>query len=124
MEATLRAGGAMETPATPTFGALLKRLRLAAGLTQEVLAERAGLSAKAISDLERDPGRLPRLETLALLAEALRLGPEQRARLLVVARPEPVPAEAPLCTDDSPFATTWPGAALHILPRPPTPLRC
>ena len=37
------------------FGALLKRLRLAAGLTQEALAERAGLSVKALSELERDP---------------------------------------------------------------------
>ena len=39
------------------FGALLRRLRLAAGLTQEALAERAGVSAKAVSDLERDPAR-------------------------------------------------------------------
>ena len=40
------------TESTP-FGAVLKRLRLAAGLTQERLAERAGLSAKAVSDLAR-----------------------------------------------------------------------
>src|SRR5690348_8818505 len=32
------------------FGDLLRRHRLAAGLTQEELAERAGLSARAISD--------------------------------------------------------------------------
>ena len=42
-----------------SFAALLRRQRLAAGLTQEALAERAGLSAKAVSDLERDPGRTP-----------------------------------------------------------------
>ena len=41
-------------PDAVSFGALLKRQRLAAGLTQEALAERAGLSAKAVSDLERD----------------------------------------------------------------------
>src|SRR5215213_4284847 len=35
---------------TTGFGALLRRLRLAAGLTQESLAERAGVSAKAVSD--------------------------------------------------------------------------
>ena len=40
----------------PSFGELLRQRRLAAGLTQEALAERAGVSAKAISDLERDPG--------------------------------------------------------------------
>ena len=62
-----------------TFAALLRRQRLAAGLTQEALAERAGLSAKAVGDLERDPGRSPRLITVTLLADALGAGPEQRA---------------------------------------------
>jgi transcriptional regulator with XRE-family HTH domain len=69
-----------------SFAALLKRQRLAAGLTQEALAERAGLSAKAVSDLERDPGRSPRLATVTLLADALGAGPEQRAELLAAAR--------------------------------------
>ena len=55
-----------------SFGALLRRLRLAAGLTQEGLAERAGVSAGAVSDLERNPTRLPRLDSVALLADALR----------------------------------------------------
>ena len=35
------------------FGDLLRRYRLAAGLTQEALAERAGLSSDAVSTLER-----------------------------------------------------------------------
>jgi transcriptional regulator with XRE-family HTH domain len=39
--------------ADPAFGALLRRYREEAGLTQEALAERAGLSARGISDLER-----------------------------------------------------------------------
>ncbi|HZS87697.1 MAG TPA: helix-turn-helix domain-containing protein [Chloroflexota bacterium] len=43
-------------PAMP-FGALLRRLRVLAGLTQEQLAERAGLSARAVGDLERDGAR-------------------------------------------------------------------
>ena len=43
------------------FGELLRQRRLAA-LTQDALAERAGISAKAVSDLERDPDRTPRLE--------------------------------------------------------------
>jgi DNA-binding XRE family transcriptional regulator len=36
-----------------TFATLLQRYRLAAGLSQDELAERAGLSARGISDLER-----------------------------------------------------------------------
>ena len=35
------------------FGDVLRRYRVAAGLTQEALAERAALSARGISDLER-----------------------------------------------------------------------
>ncbi len=70
-----------------SFGALLRRLRLNAGLTQEALAERTGLSAKAISDLERDPARQPRLTTVSLLADALQVEPEGRASLLAAARP-------------------------------------
>ena len=42
-----------------SFGARLKRLRDAAGLTQEELACRAGLTAKAVSALERGVRRRP-----------------------------------------------------------------
>jgi len=73
----------------PSFGELLRQHRLAAGLTQEALAERAGISAKAISDLERDPDRTPRLDTVGLLADALSLDPGARASLLTAARPGP-----------------------------------
>jgi predicted ATPase/transcriptional regulator with XRE-family HTH domain len=71
----------------PSFGELLRQRRLAAGLTQEALGERAGVSAKAVSDLERDPDRTPRLDTIGLLANALDLGPGERAGLLAAARP-------------------------------------
>ena len=77
----------MPDPDAASFAALLKRQRLAAGLTQEALAERAGLSAKAVSDLERDPERTPRLDTIGLLADALGLSPGERAGLLAAARP-------------------------------------
>jgi len=89
-----------------TFGALLKRHRLAAGLTQEGLAERAGLSAHAVSDLERDPARLPRLESVALLADALALASGQRAALLAAARPLPDPARVPAPADAAPRPAT------------------
>ena len=55
------------------FGGLLRRLRLAAGLSQEALAERAGLSARGVSDLERGARAVPRAETVRLLADALGL---------------------------------------------------
>jgi transcriptional regulator with XRE-family HTH domain len=43
----------MATTASTTFGALLRQHRLEAGLTQEGLAERAGVSARGVQDLER-----------------------------------------------------------------------
>jgi predicted ATPase/transcriptional regulator with XRE-family HTH domain len=70
----------------PPFGELLRRLRVAAGLTQEALAERAGLSARGLSDLERGVRAAPRKDTLDLLVAALALGPTERMALVAVAR--------------------------------------
>src|SRR5215211_111715 len=94
------------------FGALLRRLRLAAGLTQEALAERAGISVKAVGELERDPARAPRFDTVTLLADALELGANGRTRLLSAAR-----SEQPTPSDPRPT----PGASGDV-PRPLTPL--
>lgn len=54
------------------FGMLLRRFRLASGVTQATLAGRAGLSERAVNDLERDLKRLPRLETVTLLGRSPR----------------------------------------------------
>jgi tetratricopeptide (TPR) repeat protein len=62
-----------------TFGALLRQHRRVAGLTQEALAERAGLTAQAISALERGVRRRPHPSTVRLLAAALRLHAQDRA---------------------------------------------
>ena len=99
----------------PSFGELLRQTRLAAGLTQEALAERAGVSAKAVSDLERDPDRTPRLDTIGLLADALGLDPGERAGLLAAARPQP-----PNGAERAPGK----GSAIRppAIPRPLTPL--
>ena len=59
------------------FGALLKRYRQAAGLTQEALAGQAGLSIRTISDLERGLKTRPHPDTVARLAAALRLAPAE-----------------------------------------------
>jgi predicted ATPase/transcriptional regulator with XRE-family HTH domain len=61
-----------------SFGELLSSLRCAAGLTQEELASRSGLSADAIGLLERGARTTPRGTTVALLARALDLSPAQR----------------------------------------------
>jgi transcriptional regulator with XRE-family HTH domain len=79
---------------TPSFGAVLRRHRRAAGLTHEALAEAAGLSARTISDLERGVSAAPRRDTLAALAAALGLAPEQRAALEAAARRPPEPVRA------------------------------
>jgi transcriptional regulator with XRE-family HTH domain len=56
-----------------SFGEQLRLFRERIGLTQEELAERAGLSAQGISALERGLRRRPYLPTVRALAEALDL---------------------------------------------------
>ena len=69
-----------------TFATLLKRYRVAAGLTQEELAERANLSVRGISNLERGARHLPQHATIELLAEALQLAGSDRAAFVAAAR--------------------------------------
>ncbi len=81
---------ATSTPRRPTggsdpFDALLRRYRGAADLTQEELAERARVSWRAISDLERAV-KYPRKDTAALLADGLGLTGEERAAFLAAPR--------------------------------------
>jgi transcriptional regulator with XRE-family HTH domain len=59
---------------------------VAAGLSQEALAERARMSARAISDLERGVHRLPYKDTVAQLATALGMTATERAMLEAAAR--------------------------------------
>ena len=49
--------------AVASFGDLLREYRLEADSTQEELAERAGLSKRGISDLERGARTRPQRET-------------------------------------------------------------
>jgi predicted ATPase/DNA-binding XRE family transcriptional regulator len=64
----------------PTFAQLLRRARREAGITQEELAEQAGISPRAISSLERGINRAPRRDTLELIFAALDLSPDEQAR--------------------------------------------
>ncbi len=74
------------------FGLVLRRFRIEAGLTHEALAERAGLGARTISDLERGVSRAPRPDTLALLVAALHLSPDRRELLERSARQHAMPS--------------------------------
>jgi predicted ATPase/transcriptional regulator with XRE-family HTH domain len=97
----------MENSPAASFAALLRHYRVAAGLSQEALAERAGLSVRAISDLERGARRAPYRETVHLLADALGLADSDRAALEAAVnrrrgpvsghetRPEPLPLTVP-----------------------------
>ncbi len=64
-----------------TFGARLRQLREAAGLTQEALAEQAGLSLNAIGALERGDRRHPYPRTIHVLAVALGISEDERSAL-------------------------------------------
>src|SRR5947209_2223898 len=82
-----------------TFGDLLRQYRTAAGLSQEGLAEKAGISRRAISDLERGARTRPWRDTVILLANALDLNADERDTLeRVIARtrkPAPIPLRPP-----------------------------
>ncbi len=76
----------MET--TQSFGEQLREGRLAAGLTQEALAERAGVSARGIQALEGSESK-PQRETARRLAAALGLPASAHPAFLAAAGPAP-----------------------------------
>src|SRR5574340_1084226 len=96
---------------------VLKRYLVTAGLSQERLAERAMVSTRAISDLERGLHHTPRADTLDRLAHALALSADQRAALLAAAHPEVDAAPGA-----SIAAARAPSTISSPLPLPPTPL--
>ena len=69
-----------------SFAGLLRQLRAEAKLTQEELAEAAGLSHRSISDLERGVSRTAHKDTGVLLAEALSLPGPVRELFVAAAR--------------------------------------
>lgn len=105
----------MATRERSAFGSLLRSYRVEAGLSQERLAEHAGLSERGISNLERGERKSPRLETVRMLADALDLSAEDRIPLFRAARPMDNGAQARARADA-------PEPAQSSLPVPPTPL--
>jgi predicted ATPase/DNA-binding XRE family transcriptional regulator len=73
--------GGMVDRSRSAFGVALRRHRLAAGLTQAALAERAGLKERTLSDLERGERTRPYRDTVARLVSGLALPPVDAAAL-------------------------------------------
>jgi predicted ATPase/DNA-binding XRE family transcriptional regulator len=69
-----------------TFGSLLRAYRLAAGLSQDTLADRARISAQCVSALERRTRRAPYRPTVENIAAALGLTCPERDRLMALAQ--------------------------------------
>ena len=65
-------------PPDAPFGELLRAHRLAAGMSQEGLADRSSVSARTISDLERGVRSTPQSHPATLIADALGLDGEPR----------------------------------------------
>jgi predicted ATPase/transcriptional regulator with XRE-family HTH domain len=99
------------------FGRRLRGLREAAGLSQEDLAVRAGLTAKGIGALERGERRHPQPHTVRSLAEALNLSDADRSAFFAAVPKRAGGALSPTAgrVDTSALPAMLPAA-------PPTPL--
>jgi len=98
-----------------SFAALLRQLRAEARLTQEELAEVAGLSARSVSDLERGINRTAHKDTALLLAGALNLAGPVRERFVAAARGRGPAADVLAARGGGPRA--FAAAATRALPR-------
>jgi tetratricopeptide (TPR) repeat protein/transcriptional regulator with XRE-family HTH domain len=105
----------MKEPAL-TFAGLLRQLRAEARLTQEELAEAAGLSPRSVSDLERGINRTARKDTAVLLAGALGL-PGAVAELFVAAARGRGRAEDVVVAREGTALGAFAAAATRGLPR-------
>jgi transcriptional regulator with XRE-family HTH domain len=99
-----------------SFAGLLRQLRAEAKLTQEELAEAAGLSPRSVSDLERGINRTARKDTALLLAGALSLSGPVRGLFVAAARGR-TPADEVLAARQGAAAGIFTAAATRTLPR-------
>ena len=99
-----------------SFAGLLRQLRAEARLTQEELAEAAGLSPRSVSDLERGINRTARKDTALLLAGALGLAGPVRALFVAAARGRAPAAEVLAARQDG-APGAFAAAATRALPR-------
>jgi tetratricopeptide (TPR) repeat protein/transcriptional regulator with XRE-family HTH domain len=106
-----------ETSSGQSFGQLLRSYRVAAGLTQEELADRSGLSVRTLGDIERNRITRPYRNSVQRLADALQLTGMTRQQFLDSgrARTAPQAASAPAPDGDEPPARLV--RLAHIVPR-------
>jgi tetratricopeptide (TPR) repeat protein/transcriptional regulator with XRE-family HTH domain len=98
-----------------TFAGLLRRLRTEVRLTQEELAEAAGVSPRSVSDLERGIHRTARKDTARLLADALGLAGPTRESFVAAARGK-APAAEVLAARQGVMPGAFAAAATRTLP--------
>jgi tetratricopeptide (TPR) repeat protein/transcriptional regulator with XRE-family HTH domain len=99
-----------------SFAVLLRQLRAEARLTQEELAEAAGVSPRSVSDLERGIHPTAHKDTAHLLAGALNL-PEPVRGLFVAAARGKAPPEDVLAARQGTAPGAFTAAATRALPR-------
>ncbi|KOV86340.1 NB-ARC domain-containing protein [Nocardia sp. NRRL S-836] len=102
-----------------TLRELLKTYRVRAGLTQEELSDRSGISVRAISDMERGTAKSPQRRTIESLAPPLALTDEELTRLQKVAkqaRTRPVSYSTSTTTSRTPSPSIGDPLLLGMLP--------
>jgi predicted ATPase/DNA-binding XRE family transcriptional regulator len=106
----------MRARGATAFGEMLRAHRVAVGLSQEALAERAGLSVDAIGALERGRRTAPRPDTLAMLADALALPADARAAFIATAIGT-TPARGGRAADAAAYSSGMPTPATRLIGR-------
>jgi tetratricopeptide (TPR) repeat protein/DNA-binding XRE family transcriptional regulator len=103
-----------------SFGTRLAARRRSAGLTQQELADRAGLSVRTISNLELGRARSPHPGTVHRLADALGLRGDSQAAFLAAAGRRlsggaacPVPGDLPARSGAGPVQQDGPSLVAH-----------
>src|SRR5262249_16157187 len=85
----------MSSRALPPIGARIKALREAAAISQQELANRAGLSLSVVFQMEQGKKKDPKLSTLLALAGALQMDVGRLAAKLVRTEGDEQPNPAP-----------------------------
>jgi tetratricopeptide (TPR) repeat protein/transcriptional regulator with XRE-family HTH domain len=99
-----------------SFAARLRSCRLSAGLSQQELAERSGLSVRAIGGLERGRTRWPYQDSLHRLADALRLREAARTEFIAAAGRRLAPNASAVVAEHTTGAARQPAAG-RVVPR-------
>ena len=97
-----------------SFAGLVRQLRTGAGLTQEELAQAAGLPVRTLSDLERGVSRTAHKDTAGLLAGALGLAGPAAELFVAAARGKAAAAEVMAARQREALAVPAPPASAPV----------